>query len=83
MQNPKIIEIEKKCRIKKVVAFGNLVNAIVVSPEEFLNYAGTITEVFELKTASTAKFASFAYFGEWGYVVTTEELTVQVPDPPK
>jgi hypothetical protein len=85
MQNPKITEIENrfKDRIKRVSAFSNLVNVVVFSPEEFGNYVGTLTEIFEHKTASTAKFVSFAMFDDFGCVVATEELPVQVPDMPK
>jgi len=85
LQNPKVIEIEKmfRDRIKRVVAFSNLVNVVVVSPEEFESHVGAIMEIFETKTASTAKFISFALFHDFGFMVATEELPVQVPDAPK
>ncbi len=85
MQNLIVVELENKFsgRIKKVAALRNLVNVVVFNPEEFKKHTGSIVEVFEIKTASTAQFVSFLFFAEYGYVVATEKLPVQVPDAPK
>jgi hypothetical protein len=85
MQNPRITKFESKYeeRIKKVAAFNNLVNVVVFSLEEFEKHIGLSDIIFERKTASTAQFVSFALFEDLGYVVSTEELPVQVADSPK
>jgi hypothetical protein len=69
--------------LKKAIAFDNLVNVVVLSPEEFKNHLSSRSEVFEIKTASAARFVSFAYFAEMGYVISTEELCVQALDATK
>jgi hypothetical protein len=76
----------KKCLgliSKRAIAFDNLVNVVVFSLEEFKNKIGSRCEVFEIKTASTARFVSFAYFAEWSYVISTDELCVQALDATK
>ena len=56
MQNPKLIEMENflKERIMRVEKFENLINVVVISPDQFQKYS--IGAVFEVRTASTAKF---------------------------
>ncbi len=85
MQNPKLTEIEtkyEKCIIR-VVDFQNLTNVVVVSLDKFEKIIeGGHHEVFEVKTAPTAKFAMFDYC-EMGITITTENIQIQVSDPPK
>ena len=85
MQNPKITEFESKYErnIVRVVDFQNLTNVIVVSLDKFEEIIkGGFHTVYETKTAPTAKFAIFDY-GEMGITITTENIQIQVPDPPK
>jgi hypothetical protein len=85
MQNPKITEIESKFEkgITRVLDFQNLTNVVVVSLDKFEKIIeGGYNIAYEVKTASTVKFAVFNY-GEMGITITTENMQLQIPDPPK